>query len=88
MQLDEFDSLVKDGTISTDSIIKIRDAIVDYNNTIDSLTQEVTTSKQRISDLQETNGKLYLRVTTGSDTDTVQNETKSVDDILKNWGDL
>lgn len=87
MKLEDFDILVKDGNIDTEGILKIRDALTEMNTTIDSLNNDIQTKDTRIRDLQETNSKLYLRVTnqvSQSDEET----TLSVDDIIKNWGKI
>lgn len=84
MKLEDFDALVKDGTIDTEGLVKIRDSIRDMNDVIDNLNKNIEDSKNRISNLQETNSRLYLRVT-----EQVQPETEepkiSVDDIISNW---
>lgn len=85
MKLEEFDSLVKDGQVNTESILKIRDAISDMNSTIDTLNNDMQTKDNRIKELQETNGKLYLRVTGGSTSSDGQDNIPSLDDIIKNW---
>lgn len=85
MDVKDFDNLVTDGQIDTDSILKIRDAIVDMNTTIDGLNSDIAQHKQRISDLIDTNSKLYLRVTNGQTTTEQTEDVLSVDDILKKW---
>lgn len=85
MDVKDFDNLVTDGQIDTDSILKIRDAIVDMNTTIDGLNSDIAQHKQRISDLIDTNSKLYLRVTNGQTTMEQTEDVLSVDDILKKW---
>lgn len=87
MKIEEFDSLVKDGNLDTESIIKVRDAIAESNTLISKYENDLTESQKRIAELQETNGKLYLRVTTGSDTVTSKEEV-TVEDITKNWGGI
>lgn len=90
MNITEFDALVKDGQLDTESILKIRDALAETNDRIAQMEQAEANYEKRISELQETNGRLYLRVTeqTGSDIVEVQKETATIDDIIKNWGSI
>lgn len=90
MNITEFDALVKDGQLDTESILKIRDALAETNDRIAQMEQAEANYEKRISELQETNGRLYLRVTeqTGSDIVEGQKETATIDDIIKNWGSI
>lgn len=90
MNITEFDALVKDGQLDTESILKIRDALAETNDRIAQMEQAEANYEKRISELQETNGRLYLRVTeqTGSDIVEGQKETTTIDDIIKNWGSI
>lgn len=90
MKITEFDALVKDGQLDTESILKIRDALAETNDRIAQMEQAEANYEKRISELQETNGRLYLRVTeqTGSDIVEGQKETATIDDIIKNWGSI
>lgn len=85
MKLDEFDSLVVDGSINTDGILKIRDAISELNSTIDGLNNDLESKNNRIKDLQETNSKLYLRVTGQVEQPEVKDNIIPIDDLIKNW---
>lgn len=90
MNITEFDALVKEGQLDTESILKIRDALAETNDRIAQMEQAEANYEKRISELQETNGRLYLRVTeqTGSDIVEGQKETATIDDIIKNWGSI
>lgn len=88
MRLEDFDALVKDGQLDTESIIKIRDSINEQNTTIETLNKDIEAKNARISELQETNGKLYLRITGSSSSEVQGAETPSIDDIIKNWGKI
>lgn len=90
MNITEFDALVKDGQLDTESILKIRDALAETNDRVAQMEQAEANYEKRISELQETNGRLYLRVTeqTGSDIVEGQKETATIDDIIKNWGSI
>lgn len=84
MELSEFDELVKDGTISTENILKVRDAIAEYNSKIEALNNEAKEHIDKITELRDVNQKLYLRVTNNV-SDTVDKHDTTVDDIIKNW---
>lgn len=90
MNITEFDALVKDGQLDTESILKIRDALAETNDRIAQMEQAEANYEKRISELQETNGRLYLRVTeqTGSDIVEGQKEAATIDEIIKNWGSI
>lgn len=88
VKLEDFDALVKDGQLDTESIIKIRDSINEQNTTIETMQKDIEAKNARISELQETNGKLYLRITGNPSSDSEVVSTPSVDDIIKNWGKL
>lgn len=90
MNITEFDALVKDGQLDTESILKIRDALAETNDRIAQMEQAEANYEKRISELQETNGRLYLRVTeqTGSDIVEGQKDITTIDDIIKNWGSI
>lgn len=90
MKITEFDALVKDGQLDTESILKIRDALAETNDRIAQMEQAEANYEKRISELQETNGRLYLRVTeqTGSDIVEGQKDITTIDDIIKNWGSI
>lgn len=85
MKIEDFDALIKDGGIDTDGILKVRDALTELNTTIDTLNQDIQNKDIRIRDLQETNSKLYLRVTNTVSSDSDVHEVPSVEDIIKNW---
>lgn len=85
MKLEQFDELIKDGQIDTDGILKIRDALNEMNTTIEGLNSDLTTKENRIKDLQETNSKLYLRVTGQVSNQSDEPTSPSVDDIIKSW---
>ena len=84
MELSEFDELVKDGSMSTENILKVRDAIAEYNSKIEALNNEVKQHVDKITELRDVNQKLYLRVTNNV-SDTVDTHDATVDDIIKNW---
>lgn len=85
VKIEDFDSLVKDGSMTTESIIKVRDSIIELNNQIESLTSKNKESEDKINELRDSNARLYLRVTNGEKNNFGENEL-SLDEIIKNWG--
>lgn len=87
MKLEDFDLLIKDGSIDTDGILKIRDTLNEYNTVIEGLQKDIEIKDNKIKDLQTVNSKLYLRITSPLSITDEESEP-SVDDIIKNWGDI
>lgn len=86
MDYGSYEALIKDLKCeNADKLVDLINNIKADCETTASLNEKIRTQDERIRDLQDTNAKLFLRVTKQDD---IQPETtKSIDDIIKddNW---
>lgn len=87
MNYSDYEKLILDlGSDKQDKVLDVLNKIRQDSETFNSLTEKITQQENKIADLRDSNTKLFLRVSGASDATTGGDETVSIDDVIKDWG--
>ena len=78
--------IIELGSDKQDKVLDVLNKLREDSETFNSLTEKITQQESKIADLRDSNTKLFLRISSATDTTVGGNETTSVEDVLKDWG--
>lgn len=85
--LKSYDSLSGNPENLTESLLSLRKEIEGVYGERDALTSELETTKEKVSELQDTNHKLYLQLTSSTIESTVEEKEESIDEWYRRMGE-